>query len=234
MRFAHRARRDAADVGAGRLLGHEHRALEQRVEIARREPRQVVLDERRFAETAQRARERVGHADRAAQPEFRLHEQERQRVLDERRHRLGLVAQRREPEFGIRDAFERDVRRVLVDPLHGLAAPVAMFEHGRMLVRARRPFVEFARHARAECMQLRFESCVLGGAEVQPQQRAEIGIGREEIDAPAVGDVAGCAGVRRASGVVHACVSMVARLPAGARTVAARRPMPGVTQSLGA
>ncbi|VWC24643.1 hypothetical protein BTE28158_06020 [Burkholderia territorii] len=32
--FARRARRDAADVGAGRLLGHEHRALEQRVEIA--------------------------------------------------------------------------------------------------------------------------------------------------------------------------------------------------------
>ncbi|RAG12403.1 hypothetical protein DN579_31165, partial [Burkholderia multivorans] len=33
------------------------------------------------------------------------------------------MAERREPEFRIRDTFERDVRRILVDPLHGLAAP---------------------------------------------------------------------------------------------------------------
>ncbi len=239
VRLARRACRDAADVGSGRLLGHEHRPLVQRVEIARREHRQVARDQRRIAVAAQRVRQRIGHADRAAQPEFGLHEQERQRVLDERRHGIRLVAQRREPEFRIRDALERDVGRILVDPLHGLAAPVAVLEHRRMLVRARRPFVELARHARAERAQLRFEFGVTRVAQVQLQERAEIGIDGEEVDAPAVGDV-GCAGGRRAIGVVHACVSVAERAPCACpapvfrgRSASACRHRPVPRQSFG-
>lgn len=212
------ARRDPADVRAGCLLRHEHRALVQRVEVARCEHRQIARHQFAIAEAAQRARQRVGHADRAAQSEFRLHEQKGQCVLDERRRGVRLMAERREPELRIRDAFERDVCRILVDPLHGLTTPIAMLEHRRMFVRARRPFIELGRHARAERAKLRFEFGVVRIAEMQPQQRAEIGIDGEEIEAPAVGDI-GRAGGRRVRCVVHV------RLRCGRRGGVSREPV---------
>ncbi|MNQ88601.1 hypothetical protein D3C85_1038710 [compost metagenome] len=64
-----------ADVRPRALFRHEHRALPQRVEILGGDLRQHALDQRGVAELAQRARQRIRHADRAAQAEFRLHEQ---------------------------------------------------------------------------------------------------------------------------------------------------------------
>ncbi|VTM08179.1 Uncharacterised protein [Pseudomonas aeruginosa] len=57
-------------VGAGGLLGHEHGALEQLVEIPRGQGRQVAFDQFRGAEPAQGTGQRVGHADRAAEAEL--------------------------------------------------------------------------------------------------------------------------------------------------------------------
>ncbi|KGX30923.1 hypothetical protein Y600_390 [Burkholderia pseudomallei MSHR3709] len=191
-RAAHRTRRDAADVGARRLLGHEHRALIQHVEIARREPRQETLDELARTEAAQRARERIGHADGAAKAELGLHEQERQRVFDERRRRAVAMAHRGEPELRICDALELDVVRMLVDRLERLAAPRARLKHGRVPVGARREAVELVRRAQPERAQFRLEAAKARFAQMEPQQRRAIGIAREEVDAPRIGDV-GCA-----------------------------------------
>ena len=78
-----------ADIGARALLGHEHGALAQAVEVQARDLRQHLVDEFRRAELAQRARQRIGHADRAAQAELGLHEQMAERVLGRCRHGLG-------------------------------------------------------------------------------------------------------------------------------------------------
>ncbi|MCY1534823.1 hypothetical protein D9M68_702050 [compost metagenome] len=78
-----------ADVRSRALLRHEHGALAQRVEILGRHLRQDPLHQRWVAELAQRARQRVRHADRAAQAELRLHEQVAERVFGGGRHGLG-------------------------------------------------------------------------------------------------------------------------------------------------
>ncbi len=145
--FERRTRRDTRDIRTCRLFGHEHRALKQRVEIARRQHRHKSRDQFGRAEFAQRTRERIGHADGAAQAEFRLHEQEGQRVFDQRRRRFltfaSVVAHRRQPQFRVGHAFKRDVIGMLVDALQRFAAPRAMPQLRRISVGGQRPDVEF-------------------------------------------------------------------------------------------
>ena len=109
------------DVRAGALFGHEHGALAQGIEILAGDLRQHPFDQRRVAELAQRARQRVGHADRAAQAEFSLYEQVAERVLGGGGHRLGpaqhaaAMRQRRQAEFAVGQAFQLDIGGMLVD-----------------------------------------------------------------------------------------------------------------------
>ena len=137
-----------AYVGSCALFGDEHGALGQGIHVGRGQPRQVARDQFRCAEFAQRARERIGHAQGATQAEFGLHEQIGQRVFRQRRQRLrpaehaGSMRHRGQAEFTVGQAFHFHVGRMLLQPFSVEAAPVAVMQHRRILVRCARKLIE--------------------------------------------------------------------------------------------
>ena len=203
-----RERRGAGDVGPRALLGHEHRALVQRIKVERGDQRQHPLHQRRVAVAAQRARERVGHRHRTAQPELGLHKQVGQRVLGRGRHRFvpaehaAAVRHRREPELAERDALELDVGRVLDDARLVGAAPRAHRQRRRVLVRDRRELVEAPACEPAQPVEVRREVLEELARQVGREQRRRHRVGAVEVDAARIGDGVG-AGRRDAPGSGH-------------------------------
>ena len=64
-----------ADIGASRLLGHEHRALQVNVHVGGGEAGQIARTQFRAAKFGQGAGEGIGHAYRTAQAKFCLHKE---------------------------------------------------------------------------------------------------------------------------------------------------------------
>ncbi|MCY1223299.1 hypothetical protein D9M72_354200 [compost metagenome] len=191
--IAHRARGGGSHVGAGALLGHEHRALVQVFEHLRGQVGQEFLDQRRIAELAQRARQRVGHRQRAAQAELGLHEQIGERIL--RRWRHGLVPAEHaaavrgggQPEFGEGDALHFHVGGMLVDALRVDAAAGAVAQRRGVLVGHGSQFIEHAASQRAHAFQVRQQVVEQVRGQVERQQRTQFGVGGEQAAALAVG-----------------------------------------------
>ena len=187
------ARGGGRHVRAGALFGHEHRALAQLVDILRGQPRQVALHQGGRAELAQRARQRIGHRQRAAQPELGLHEQIGQRVLGRRRHGLRpaqharAVRHCRQPVLAEGDALQLDISRVLDDALRIQPAAGAVFQRRRMLVGRQGQAVEHTAGQPAQVLQVRQQVGVQVGTEVQRQQGLQLGIGVEQVGAVSIG-----------------------------------------------
>ncbi len=104
----------------------------------------------------------IGDVDRTTEAELRLVEQQRERVLRDRRQRGGPtenrpVTHRVDAEFAVRNRLEPPIRRVILDPLPVAAEAVAVMQLRRMLVRERRTLVEFAGGEFAEPVEMRFE-----------------------------------------------------------------------------
>lgn len=216
IRLLPRHRRGGRDVGARGLLGHEHRALRKLVEIERGQARQEARDQIGAPELPERARERVGHRDRAAQAELRLHEEIGQHVLDQRRHpalpaqRLIAVRHRGQAEFAEREAFHLDVGRVLDDLLLVQAGARALLQRGRVAVGGAGQVVEQAAREAAQPLEVRLHVGQQVGGQVEREQLVQLGVGAEQVLAVAVGNR-----VRvRGGGVVlgHALCLLVRRI----------------------
>ncbi|MDH6591738.1 hypothetical protein M2165_001627 [Variovorax sp. TBS-050B] len=192
--LARGARGGGRDVGTRGLLGHEHRALGQFIEVERGQARQVLGDQVRAAELLQRARERIGHRDRAAQAELGLHEEIGQHVLDQRRHaalpaqRVLAVRDRGQPELAQREALHLDVGRVLDDLLLVEPGARALAQHRRMAVGRAGELVEQAAREAAQALEVRLHVAQQVGRQVEREQLAEARVGGEQVLAVAVGN----------------------------------------------
>ncbi|MCY1234097.1 hypothetical protein D9M72_466690 [compost metagenome] len=209
---AHRAGGGGGDVGAGALLGHEHRALVKIVKDLGGQVGQKAPDQRRVAELAQRARQRVGHRQRAAQAELGLHKQICECILSCWRHGLvpaqhaAPVRRRRQAEFGKGHALHLHIGRMLVDALRIDARASAVGEFGGMAVGHAGQFVEHTAGQRTHALQVRQQVVEQVGWQVERQQRAQVRVGGKQAAALAVGYRVGsgrCGGVGLKCGVAH-------------------------------
>jgi len=168
-------------------------ALGERVEVLLREAGKIARDERRIGELAQRARERVGHRQRAAGAELRLHIQVGQGVLGDRRQRLGPaehaapVRHRREAVRAEGDFFQAPIRRMLLDPLPILARARAVMEHRRVAVGGRGEPVELVARQCAEALEVRAQVRKELRLHVVPEEPCVLRVRVEEVGAAAVG-----------------------------------------------
>ncbi len=180
-------------IGAGALFGHEHRALMKIVEALRRQPRQVLGDQCRAAELAQRARQRIGHRQRAAKAELGLHEQVGQGVLGRRRQRVGpaehaaAVRHRRQAVLAEGDALHRHIVGVLDDALQVQARAGTVFQFGRVPVGAGGERIQHPARQAAQALQMGAQVLQQRRLQVQRQQRAQAGVGVEQVAALCVG-----------------------------------------------
>ncbi|CFN70691.1 Uncharacterised protein [Bordetella pertussis] len=198
--------RGGADVRAGALFGHEHGALLQLVEILRDDLRQDLFHQRGVAELAQRARQRVRHADRAAQAEFGLHEQMAERVLGRGGHGVrpaehaAAMRQGRQAELAVGQALQLHIGGMLVDARFVRAGAVPHRQRGRVAVGRHGQFVHAAAGQRAQAIQVRQQVVAEIGGQVAARQAGRIRIGAEQVQAARVGHRAGRRGGRVGGG----------------------------------
>ncbi|MNQ69238.1 hypothetical protein D3C85_838230 [compost metagenome] len=189
-----------ADVRPRALFRHEHGALAQRVEILGGDLWQHALDQRGVAELAQGARQRVRHADRAAQAEFGLHEQVAERVLGGGRHGLGPaqhaapVRQRGQAKFAVCQPLELYIGRMLVDPGLVGAGAAAHGQGGRMLVRGGGQLVHDAARQLAQPFQMGQQVGVQRGGQVALAERGRVRVGVEQVQATGIRNGGGVGG----------------------------------------
>ena len=176
------------------LLGHEHRTLVQGIEVEGGEQRQAAFDEFGLAIAAQRAGERVGHRDRAAQTEFGLHQQIGQGIFGGSRHELRpaeharAMRHRRQTEIAIGDALHLDIGRMLDDPRFVGTAPVAHRQGRRVLVADRGELVERPAGQRPEPVEMRLEMRKKRRWQIEPEERCGHRICPIEVAAAGIGD----------------------------------------------
>ena len=200
------------DVRACALLGHEHGALRQRVQVLGGQVGQVALHQFRPTVLAQGAGERIGHRQRAAQSELGLHKQVGQRVFDGGRHGLvpaqhtGAVRHGRQAELAECQPLHFHIVRVFEDALGIDAGARAVLQRGRVQVCAVRQPVQFTASQLAQPVQVGLQMGHQFGRQVQRQQAREFGVVGVGVGAGAVGHrvlvsggakVGGQAGVHR-------------------------------------
>ena len=186
-----------AHVRARGLFGHEHGALAQFVEVLRDDLGQHFLYQRGVAELAQRTRQRVGHADRAAQAELGLHEEIGQQVLGRRRHGLGpaqhaaAMRQRGQAELAVGQAFHLDISGMLVDARLVRAGAAAHRQRGRVLVGNGGQLVQPAAGQRAQAIEVRRQVAIEIGGQIALGQSGGVGVGPVQVQAARIGDGGG-------------------------------------------
>ena len=191
--FLHRRRGQRADVGAAFLLGHELAALRQLVHVGLGQAVEIFCLQRLAAEIRQQLGAAVGDVDRAAEAEFGLVEQERKGVLGHDgifvrpahdaladRHRVNA-------ELAERGALQFAIGRMIFDPLHVAAEPVALMQHRRVAVGEPRAFVEMAAGKRAEPVEMRLDMAKQRVGQMDAQQIGQRRIGAVEIHARGIG-----------------------------------------------
>ena len=191
--LGHGARGGGRHIAAGALLGHEHRALQQLVKVLRGQPRQVLGHQRGRSELAQRAGERIGHRQRAAQAELGLHEQVGQRVLGGRGHGRGPVQhtapvrQRRQPVAAEGHALQLHIGRVLQHRLLVQAGAGAVLQRGRVVVGGVGQAVQHAAGQRPQLLQVGLQVLQQVGRQVQRQEPGQVGVAVVQVHAVLVG-----------------------------------------------
>jgi hypothetical protein len=191
--LAARHRLDGADVGAAGALGHELGALPHRGDVAGQHLWQQVVLKLLAGEFADQMDRGVGHADRAHQAEFGLHEQILQRVFGDRRQRAihaehaSAMAHGVKLEIRERDVLHVAIGRMVVDPVLVAAETVARVQNRWMLVGEASQLVEPAAGQHAEAIEVRFQVAEIFRREIKRQQIAQAAIERVEILPRAVG-----------------------------------------------
>jgi hypothetical protein len=183
---------DRADVGAASPFGHELRALPHRRDIAGQHPGQQIILQLGTCEFPDQMDRGVGHADRAHQPEFGLHEQILQRVFGDRgqwavhAEHAGAMAHGMKLEIAECDVLHLTIGRMVFDPVLVAAKTVARMEHRRMLVGDPREFVEPAARKPAEPIDMRLQPPKIVRLQIKRQQVAQAPIDGVEIPARAI------------------------------------------------
>jgi len=184
---------DRADVGAAGALGHELGAFPERGEVSGQHFRQQVILQLPVCELADQMDRGVGHADRAHQAEFALHEQILHRVFGNsgqrpiEAERAGAMAHGVELEIAEGDVLHFAIGGVIVDPVLVAAGAVTRVQQRRILVGDRCELIESPARERAQAIEMRFHGAKIPFSEINRQQIAKGAITCIKIEPSAIG-----------------------------------------------
>ena len=151
-----------------------------RVHVRLREPVEICGLERGVPEARQEHGRAVRHVDRAAEAEFRLVEEVRERVLGDGGVGRGPAQDARavghgvDAELAVGDALELSIRGVVLDPLLVAPEAVAGVQNGHVPVGEARAAIQLVAREGAQAVEM--------GLDVTPERRGQIDSSRSESE----------------------------------------------------